>query len=103
MTARTLENITMVGQAVIRSPEKSARRHARELRLSRESVRTILKKDLTFHPYKMCIVQQLKAIKQEVAAIDHKMLDRSHTAFLQRIESCIQANGQHLSDIIFHS
>ena len=100
MTARTLENIAMVRQAV---PEKSARRHARELRLSRESVRTILKKDLTFHPYKMCIVQQLKAIKQEVAAIDHKMLDRSHTAFLQRIESCIQANGQHLSDIIFHS
>jgi transposase len=64
-TARTPDNIERVREALTRSPRRSARRHARELNLSRESVRTILKKDLAFHPYKMCIVQQLKATDYE--------------------------------------
>jgi hypothetical protein len=42
-----------------------------------------------------------ETIKQEVAAIDREILDRD-TAFQQRLESCIQAHGHHLSDIIFH-
>jgi transposase len=53
-TVRTPENIERVRQAPIRSPGRSARRHGRKMRLSRESVRTILQKDLKFHPYKVC-------------------------------------------------
>jgi hypothetical protein len=43
-----------------------------------------------------------ETIKQEEAAIDCEMLDRAYTAFQQRLESCIQENGHHLSDVIFH-
>jgi hypothetical protein len=46
-------------QLLIRSPRRSAPRHASELGLSRESVRTILQTDLRFHPYKMQVFQQL--------------------------------------------
>lgn len=60
-TARTPENIERVRAALTRSPSRSARKHARELRMSRESVRTILHKDLQFHPYKMCVAQKLEA------------------------------------------
>ena len=64
-TVRTPENIQRVRQGLIRSPGRSARRHAREMRLSRESVRTILQKDLKFHPYKMSVVQELRATHYE--------------------------------------
>jgi len=36
-------------------------RHAAELNISRESVRRILQRDLRFHPYKIMVVQELKA------------------------------------------
>ena len=58
-TARTPENITRVSEALSRSPRRSARRHASELGVNRESVRRILHTDLRFHPYKMQVVQQL--------------------------------------------
>ena len=58
-TARTPENIARVGEALIRSPRWSARRHASELGLSHESVRSILQTDFRFHSYKMQVVQQL--------------------------------------------
>ena len=64
-TVRTPENIERVRQALIQSPGRSARRHACEMRLSRESVHTILQKDLKFHPYKMCVVQELRATDHE--------------------------------------
>jgi len=35
------------------------------MRLSRESVRTILQKDFKFHPYKMCVVQEPRATDYE--------------------------------------
>ena len=35
------------------------------MKLSHESVRTILQKDLKFHPYKMCVVQELRATDYE--------------------------------------
>ncbi len=57
----TPENVQRVREALVRSPERSARRHANELRINRESVRRILRKELKFHSYKMLIVQQLKA------------------------------------------
>ena len=64
-TVRMPENIERVRQALIRSPGRSAQRHVREMRLSRESVRTILQKNLKFHPYKMCAVQELRATDYE--------------------------------------
>ena len=64
-TVRTPENIERVRQALIRSPGRSARRHAREIRLSRESVRTILQKDFKFHPYNMYVIQELRATDYE--------------------------------------
>lgn len=58
-TARTPNNIAAVRGALLRSPARSARQHARELQLSRDSVKRILRLDLKFHPYKMLVVQQL--------------------------------------------
>lgn len=59
-TVRTPDNIATVRTALMRSPGRSARRHAQELRMKRDSVRIILKSDLKFHPYKIQVVQQLK-------------------------------------------
>ena len=50
-----------VRQALVRSPARSTRRHAAELNISLESVRRILQRDLCFHPYKIMVVQELKA------------------------------------------
>ena len=50
-----------VRQALVRSPARSARRHAAELNISRESVRRNLQRDLRFHPYTITVVQELKA------------------------------------------
>ena len=58
-TTRTPENIARVSEALIRNPRRSARRHASELGLSRESERSILQTDFRFHPYKMQVVQEL--------------------------------------------
>ena len=44
----------------MRTPARSARRHATKLNISRESVRRILQRDLRFHPYKIMVVQELK-------------------------------------------
>ena len=58
---RTSENIERVRQALVWSPSRSAKRHGVELNISRESVRRILQSDLRFHPYKIMVVQELKA------------------------------------------
>lgn len=59
-TVRTPENVERVRQAFLRSPTRSARKHAAALRLSDRSVRRILRMDLGFHPYKLAIVQQIQ-------------------------------------------
>lgn len=56
---RSPENIETVRAAMLRSPRRSARKHASALGLSTRSVRRILHEDLHFHPYKMAIVQEL--------------------------------------------
>lgn len=58
-TARTPEKIEMVREAVLQSPRRSARKHAAALAISDRSLRRILHKDLSFHPYKMAVVQKL--------------------------------------------
>ena len=51
--------IEAVRASVLRSPRRSARKHASALGLSNRSVRRIIHDDLHFHPYKMAIVQEL--------------------------------------------
>lgn len=58
-TVRTPENVATVRAAVEQSPTRSARKHATALNMSNRSLRRILHQDLTFHPYKMMIVQEL--------------------------------------------
>jgi len=59
-SARTPQNIEAVSVSVLRSPRRSVLKLAAAIRLSRECVRRILHVDLTFHPYKLQIVQELK-------------------------------------------
>lgn len=58
-TARTPENVDRVRQSILRSPRRSARKHAAALGLSDATVRRILHDDLQFHPYKLAVVQEL--------------------------------------------
>lgn len=59
-SVRTPENIDRVRTAITRSPKRSAIKHALALNISEPSIRRILHKDLSFHPYKIQIVQELK-------------------------------------------
>jgi hypothetical protein len=56
-TMRSQQNIEAVRQSFIRSPRRSAKRYSVALGISDSSVSRILRKDLTFHPYKMVAVQ----------------------------------------------
>ena len=58
-TAGTTEKMEMVREAVLRSTRCSAREHAAALAISDRSLRRILHKDLSFHPYKMAVLQKL--------------------------------------------
>jgi len=54
------ENVAVVGALILKSPRRSARKHAAALRLSDRSVRRILHRDLRMHPYQIAIAQKLK-------------------------------------------
>lgn len=60
-SVRTAENIEAVRQSFVRSPRRSARKHAAALGISDRTVRRILHGELHFHPYKLAVVQQLTA------------------------------------------
>jgi len=59
-TVRTPENFQLVRES-IESPRRSARKHAVALGFSDRSLRRILHEDLSFHPYKLMLVQELHA------------------------------------------
>lgn len=59
-TVRTPETIQAVNAAMQQSPQRSARRHAVSLGLSRRTMGRILFSDLKLHPYKLQIIQQLQ-------------------------------------------
>ena len=59
-TATGPENVAVVRASILKSPRRSARKHAAALRLSERSVRRILHRDLRMHPYKIAIAQKLK-------------------------------------------
>ncbi|GBM68340.1 hypothetical protein AVEN_138181-1 [Araneus ventricosus] len=59
-SVRTSQQIEALRQAVLQSPQRSARRHATAMRISDRSVRRILHLDLKFYPYKMMVVQEIK-------------------------------------------
>ena len=56
---RTPEIIENVRQGVLRSPQRSTRRRAITVGISRTSLRRILHNDLRYYPYKIQIVQAL--------------------------------------------
>lgn len=58
-TVVTPENVDRVRVSVEGSPGRSTRRRAQALEISRTSLRTIMKKHLKFHPYKIMIVQKI--------------------------------------------
>lgn len=55
----TPENVERVRLAMLRSPKRSARKHAVALGVSARSIRRILHDKLHLHPYKMVVTQQL--------------------------------------------
>ena len=49
-------------------------------------------------------IEELKlAIRQEIAALPQKMLDRAMQDFEERLRMCVRQEGRHLTDIIFRS
>ncbi|PNF43879.1 hypothetical protein B7P43_G02806 [Cryptotermes secundus] len=54
-TVTTPENVEAVRQSILRSPRRSARKHAVALDISNRSMRRILHAHLHFHPYKMVV------------------------------------------------
>ena len=49
-------------------------------------------------------IPELKeAIQSEIAAIPGAMLENVMKSFSDRLQECIQFEGRHLSDIIFHT
>ncbi|GBL77013.1 hypothetical protein AVEN_12667-1 [Araneus ventricosus] len=74
----TSQQVETVRQAVLRSLQHSARRHATGMGISVRSVRRILHLDLKFHPYKTMVVQEIK---------DHDWANRraSSEAILQNV------------------
>ncbi len=56
---RTLENANRVREALLTSPTRSGHKHAAALGLSSRTFRRIVK-DISFHPYKIVLTQQLK-------------------------------------------
>ena len=59
-TATGPENVADVRASILKSPRRSARKHAAALRVSDRSVRRILLRALRMHPYKTAIAQKLK-------------------------------------------
>ncbi|PNF39169.1 hypothetical protein B7P43_G01315, partial [Cryptotermes secundus] len=57
-TVTTPENVEAVRQSILRSPTRSARKHAVVLDISNRSMRRILHGHLHFHPYKMFVLQE---------------------------------------------
>lgn len=58
---RSADNIAAVAENVRRQPRTSYRRRGLEMGISRSSMQRILRKDLGLWPYKVQLVQQLKA------------------------------------------
>ena len=48
------------------------------------------------------IPQLQNAIEREMRAIPRQMCDQVMTNFSQRLNECVQNNGRHLNNIIFH-
>ena len=56
---RTPENIERVRVDTLLSPNRSVRLRAASLGMHKSTVRRILRKDLSFHPYKIQVCQEL--------------------------------------------
>ena len=90
-TARTPENTVRASEPLIRSPRRSARRHATE------SVRSILQTNLRFHPYKMQDVQQVN-VRDYAQRVDfgvrmQVILEENENAIIMSDEVYFHLNG----------
>lgn len=83
-TVTTPENVEAVRQSILRSPRRSARKHAAALGISNRSMRRILHKELHFHPYKMVVVQELlpRDFHNRVTACETLLEDLPHDALV---------------------
>jgi hypothetical protein len=49
-------------------------------------------------------IEKLKlSIRQEIAAVPQKMLERKMQDFEERLRMCVRQEGRHLTDIIFRT
>jgi hypothetical protein len=49
-------------------------------------------------------LEELKlSIRQEIAALPQKMLERAMQGFEERLRMCVRQEGRHLTDIIFRT
>jgi hypothetical protein len=91
-TVRMPDNIASVREALIRSLEQSARRHASEYLKG------------CVYTYKPRNLNELKDdIQKEMLVIDQQKLAQVMDDFKRKIENCIQEDVLHLNDIIFHT
>jgi hypothetical protein len=58
-TVRTPEKVGRLRAAVLQSPRRSARRQSTALQLQNPTARRILRKDLSFHPHNVQLIQEL--------------------------------------------
>ena len=78
------ENVAVVRASILKSPRRSAWKHAAALRLSDRSVRRILHRDLRMHPYKIATAQKLKG-----------------SDFENRTKLCHDLLNVHVTDVVF--
>lgn len=56
------------------------------------------------YEHKPRTLEELKnAIRVEVAQIDRAMLERVYANFEERLQKCINDNGHHMGDVVFHT
>ena len=63
--ARSAENIATIRESVQENPRQSIPRRAQEFGLSQTSTWRILRRDLSLHPYKIQLTQELKVNDQK--------------------------------------
>ncbi|GFY58481.1 putative DD41D transposase [Trichonephila inaurata madagascariensis] len=127
---RSVENIAAVETSIANDPNQSIPRRSQELGIAKTTLWRILRKDLTLHPYKIRLTQELKPmdhskrryvkslvyankpttleelkanIEREIAAVSAEMCGRVMENWVQRIDRCKRARCGHMSEVEFHS
>lgn len=91
-SVNTPRNRSVIRKKITRNPRRSMRRMALELGVSRESVRTIIKKEFKLHPYKFqkahFLDDKMKAKRlQRCRLLQHRAANNAHRKILFTDES----------------